>query len=87
MGFLSVAVCGLLLEVASLVADHGLYGMWTSVVSPHGLSSHGSQALEHRISHVESACGIFSAQGLNPALAGRFFTTELPEKACSIFLY
>ena len=27
------AVCGLLIGVASLVADHGLWGMWVSVVA------------------------------------------------------
>ena len=80
-------MCGLLLAVASLVADHGLYGTWASVVSPHGLRSLDSQTLEHRL----SSCGInmwnLPSQGLNPALAGRFFTTEPPEKAYSIFLY
>ena len=84
---LSVAVCGLLLAVASRDADHGLYGMWTSIVSPHGLSSHGSQALEHKLSRCGISMWNLPSQGLNPALAGRFFTTEPPEKACSIFLY
>ena len=36
------AVCGLLIAVASLVAKHGLLA--------HGLSSRGSQALEHKLS-------------------------------------
>ena len=31
-GYSSVAVPGLLIEVASLVAEHGLYGVWASVV-------------------------------------------------------
>ena len=44
-GLLFVAVRGLLIAVASLVAAHGLYAC--------GLSSCGSQALEHRL----SSCG------------------------------
>ena len=37
-----LAGCGLLIAVASLVAKHGLLA--------HGLSSRGSQALEHKLS-------------------------------------
>jgi len=43
------AVRGLLIGVASLVADHGLWGMWVSVVVACGFNSCGSQDLEHRL--------------------------------------
>ena len=46
-----VAMCGLLIAVASLSAEHRLYGALTSVVMAHWLSSCGSQALEHRLSN------------------------------------
>ena len=52
-GPLFVVVRGLLIAVASLVAEHGLLGTQTSVVVAHGLSSCGSRALEHRL----SSCG------------------------------
>ena len=47
-----VAVCRLLITVASLV-EHGLQDMWVSVVSACGLRSCGSRALEHK----PSSCG------------------------------
>ena len=49
-GLLFFVVHGLLIAVASLVAEHGLVG---SVVVVHGLS-------------CSVACGIFLEQGLNP---------------------
>ena len=49
-GLLFVAVRGLLIAVASLVAEHGALGARGSVVVAHGLSSCGSQALERRLS-------------------------------------
>ena len=54
-GLLFVVVHGLLIEVASLVAEHGLWalGVWASVVVVRGLSSCGSRALECRL----SSCG------------------------------
>ena len=48
-----VVVCGLLVEVASLVAEHGLWGARASVVVALGLSSCRSRALEHRL----NSCG------------------------------
>ena len=49
-----VAVHGLIIAVASLVAEHGLYlGAWASVVVACGLSSCASRALERRL----SSCG------------------------------
>ena len=52
-GLLFVAVRGLLIAVASLVAEHGALGACASVVVARGLSSCGSQALERRL----SSCG------------------------------
>ena len=52
-GLLFVAVCRLLLAVASLVTEHWLLGAWASVVVVHGLS-------------CSTACGIFPDQGSNP---------------------
>ena len=46
-------VCGLLTAMTSLVAEHRLQGVWTSVVVVHGLS-------------CSEACGIFLDQGSNP---------------------
>ena len=45
-GHFPIAVHELLIAVASLVAQHGLRDMWA-------FSSHGSQALEHKL----SSCG------------------------------
>ena len=36
-GYFLVVVCGLFIMVASLVAEHGFYGMWASVVVADGL--------------------------------------------------
>ena len=44
---------GLLIAVASLVAEYGLLGAWASVVVAQGLS-------------CSAACGIFPDQGSNP---------------------
>ena len=52
-GLLSSCSGGLLIEVASLVVEHGLQVHTSSVVATHGLSCPG-------------ACGIFPDQGLNP---------------------
>ena len=65
-----VEVCGLLIVVASLAAEHRLSGGRPSVVGAHGLSTCGSQALEHRLIVVHGlscfrACGIFLDQGSN----------------------
>ena len=51
-GLLFVAVCGLLIAVASRCGARAL-GAWASVVVACGLSSCGSQALERRL----SSCG------------------------------
>ena len=49
-GLLFVAVRGLLIAVASVVAEHGLYGTRASVVVARRLSSCGSWTLERRLS-------------------------------------
>ena len=61
-----VAVHGLLIPMASPVAEHRLSGEWASVAGAHGPSSPGSQALEHRLN--PRACGIFPDQGSNLSL-------------------
>ena len=48
-----VTVHRLLIAVASLVAEHGLWGAQASVVAAHGFISCGSQAPEHRL----NSCG------------------------------
>ena len=53
-GCFQVAVRGLLTAVGSLVAKHGLYGMWASVGAVHELG-------------CLVACGIFPDQGLSPS--------------------
>ena len=73
-GYSLVAVCGFLFVVASLVAEHGLWGLWGSVVGVHSLSTCSSLALEHRLNSCgawvscSAAWGIFPDQGLNPCL-------------------
>ena len=37
-GKVTPALCGLLIVVASLVAELGLYGAWASLVAAHGLT-------------------------------------------------
>ena len=48
-----VVVLGLLIVVASLVAEHRLWGSWALVVVVYRLSSCSSWAREHRL----SSCG------------------------------
>ena len=71
-GLLFIAVCGLLIVVASLVAEHGLQThelqqLWHtgSAVVAHELQSTGSVVVAHRLSCF-AACGIFPDQGSNP---------------------
>ena len=80
-GLLFVVVHGLLIAVAFLVAEHGLWA--------HGLSSCGTQALERRLSSCARAYllrGMWDLPrpGLEPvsrALAGGFLTTAPPGKS------
>ena len=71
-GLLFVAVRRLLIAMASLVAEHGLWvrglqQLWHvgSVVVAHGLQSAGSVVVAHGLS-CSAACGIFPDQGSNP---------------------
>ena len=70
-GLLFVEVHGLLIVVASLVAEHGLQArrllqLWhvDSVVVARGLQTAVSVVVAHRLS-FSVACGIFPDQGLN----------------------
>ena len=80
-GPLFVAVHGLLIAVASLVAEHGLQAC--------SLSSCGSQAPECRLSsrgaRASLLCGMWDLPGpglepVSPVLAGGFLTTAPPGK-------
>ena len=57
-GYSVVVVLGCLTAVASLAVEHGLWGAQASVVAVCGLSSCGSQALEHRL----GSCGLVALQ-------------------------
>ena len=65
-GFFLVAVHGLLTVVASLVAEHGLQGLWASV----------AHRLHFPSWHVGSS--VSGTESLSPVLAGRFFIREAP---------
>ena len=54
----------------SLVAEHGLCGVWASVVAGRGLLSTGSVVVLHRLS-CSLARGIFLDQGLDLCLLHR----------------
>ena len=87
-GPLFIVVRGPLIEVASLVAEHGLYSAGSAVVA-HGLSSCGSWALEHRLSSCGARAQLLHGmwdpprpglEPMSPALAGGFPTTAPPGK-------
>ena len=50
-GYSVVMVCRLLIAVASLVAEHRLWGTRASAAEAPGLRSCSSQALEHRLNN------------------------------------
>ena len=86
-----VAVSRLLIAVASLVAEHGLQGAWALVAVARGLSSCGSQALEHRLSSCGTQAQLLRVmwdrprlgmEPMSPALEDIFFTGEPPGKPC-----
>ena len=66
-GLLIAAVHGLLIVVASLVADHGLWacGLQLVVACELQLTSLGSVVATHRLS-CSMTCGLFPHLGLNP---------------------
>ena len=72
----------LLIEVTSLVVEHGPQGMQASIVAAPRLWSTGSTAVAQELT-FSVAQGIFPDQGsdpsMSPALAGGFSTIEAPE--------
>ena len=83
-GLLFVAVHGLLIGVASLVAERGLQGARSSVVVARRLSSCGSWAqLLHGMWDFPGP----GLESMSPTLAGGFLTTAPPGKSlvCVIF--
>ena len=60
-GFSLVVVCGLLTAVASLVAEHRLYGSWASVIAAPGPEGTGSAVVVHGLS-----CSVGSSQTRDP---------------------
>ena len=88
-GSFFVAVHGLLIVMAPLCCQAWAPGTWASVVVARGLSSCGSQALEHGPSSCGTLalllCGMGDLPGpglepMSPALAGGFLTTATPGK-------
>ena len=74
-GLLFLAVPGLLVAVASLVTQQGLWSVCASVVAAHRLSSHGAWAKSPRGLWILPRLGI---KPTSPALAVGFLTTGLP---------
>ena len=66
-GYSLVVVLGLLMKVTSLVLEHGIQGVQSSVVLACGLSHCSPWALERRLNCPE-AWGIFLDQGSNPCV-------------------
>ena len=82
------AVHGLLVQLASLVAEDRLLGLQASAVVFPRLQSTGSTVVLRRLS-CSMACGIFLDQGLNPCLLHwQMHSLPLSHQASSIhFLY
>ena len=82
----SSCCAGLLIAVASLVAEHGQQSMRASVVASPGLQSTGS-GVAHRLCGSAGMRDLPSSEipPVSPAMVGRFFITEPPEKPCSGF--
>ena len=66
-------------QCCSLVAAHGLLIMLASLVAEHGLQSSGSVVVAHRL-RCPVACGIFLDQGSRSNLC-RFLTIRQPGKS------
>ena len=84
-----VAGHGPLIEAASLVSEHKLQGMWTSVVrarasvvEAHWLQSTGSVVVAHRLSWNPQHWNLPGpgTEPMSPTLAGRFLTNGPPGK-------
>ena len=65
-GLLSVAVSGLLIAVASLIAEHRPQSSRASLVAACGLQSLGSAVVEHGGLSCSMGGGIIPKQGSNP---------------------
>ena len=88
-GYPLVAVHELLIMVASLAVEHGLYGTRASIIVAYWLSSFSSWTLEFRLSSCDTRAwfphGMWDLSGseiepMSPTLTSRFFTTEPPGK-------
>ena len=93
-----VAGCRLIGVVASLVAEHGLQGLWASVVAAavHGLSNCSFRALEHRLNSCGTPVELLHSmwdlpesrmEPVSHAIAGRFFTSEPRGKTSKWFCF
>ena len=67
MDFSLVVLCRLLIAVASLAVEHGLYGTQAPAVAAPGLQNTGSIVVAHELS-CSTACEILSDQGSSPCL-------------------
>ena len=81
-GYSLVMVCGLLIEVVSLVSEHGLQVVWASAVVVPGIQSTRSIVVMHGLRLLQGMWDLPrpAIEPMSPALAGRFFTTEKPGK-------
>ena len=95
-GLLFVAVCGLLIVVASLVVEPRLQGMQASVVVACELSSCGLRALEHRLGSCGTQAQLLRGmwdlpapgiEPVSPALARGLLTTAPPGKSLNSFFF
>ena len=84
-----VAMLGLLVAVASLVAGHRPWGVQASGAVAYGLHRCSSRVLEHRLSSWWRTRRSYlwdlprsGIKPLSPALAGTFFSTGLPGSPC-----
>ena len=84
MGFLWLWRPRLLIAVASLVAEHGLWSMWASVVVAHesGVMAHGLKSVGSvAVGLLPLSVWNLPGSGINPvspALAGGFLSTGPP---------
>ena len=77
-GYFLVVVRGLLIGVASLVAERGIWSPWASIMAVRGLRSCGPQASLPLSMWNLPRSGI---EPMPPALAGGLFTTEPAREA------
>ena len=89
-GYSPAGVCGMLIAVASLVAEHRLQGAQASVAVACGLSAWSSWALENRLMGLVALQHVGSSQirdRMHVSCIGRqILTTEPAGKALASFL-